>query len=103
MRTATRMLAAALTLILGVAVPAVAQSDDPQAYSDNYLNGNYGRIRFEEGGASIVRADGNTDNGERAGVNAPIFPGDSLRTDGSGRAEVQLADGTLLRLDRETE
>ncbi|HEX4824991.1 MAG TPA: DUF6600 domain-containing protein [Candidatus Polarisedimenticolaceae bacterium] len=103
MRTATRTMAAALTLMLGLAVPAFAQSDDPQpqAYSDDYLNGDYGRIRFEEGGATIVRADGNTDSGDRAGVNAPIFPGDTLRSD--GRAEVQLADGTLLRLDHGTE
>jgi hypothetical protein len=97
------MLLAALTLVLGAAVPAVAQTDDPDAYADAYQAGDYGRVRFEEGGASILRADGTTDTGDRAGVNAPIFPGDTLRTDGNGRGEVQLANGTLLRLDHDSE
>src|SRR3990172_4230474 len=48
--------------------------------------------------AMILRADGEDD--DRAGVNAPIFPGDTVRTAGDQRVEVQLAAGTLVRLDR---
>ena len=103
MKTAARILAAAMTLALGVAAPAMAQTDDLDAYADDYQAGNFGRVRFAEGGITILRADGQTDSGDRAGVNAPIFPGDALRTDSGGRAEVQLANGTLLRLDRDSE
>ena len=87
MNTAARILAAALTLALGVAAPAIAQTDDLDAYADDYQAGNFGRVRFAEGSITILRADGQTDTGDRAGVNAPIFPGDSLRTDSGGRAE----------------
>ena len=84
MNTAARILAAALTLALGVAAPAIAQTDDLDAYADDYQAGNFGRVRFAEGSITILRADGQTDTGDRAGVNAPIFPGDSLRTDSGG-------------------
>jgi hypothetical protein len=94
------MIAASLGIALAAEVPSYAQANDPDAYGDGYQQGNYGRIRSADNGASIARADGQTDNGDRAGVNAPIFPGDRLRTDGSQRVEVQLANGTLVRLDR---
>jgi hypothetical protein len=103
MNTATKLLTAAFFLAGVAMLPAVAQTDDPDAYADSYQAGDYGRIRFDEGGATIVRADGRTDTGDRAGVNAPIFPGDTLRTASGGRVEVQLANGTLLRVDRDSE
>ena len=97
------MIGASLGMAFAAGAPSYAQANDPDAYGDGYQQGNYGRIRSADNGASIARADGQTDNGDRAGVNAPIFPGDRLRTDGSQRIEVQLANGTLVRLDRGSE
>jgi hypothetical protein len=91
---------AALALAIGLTPSVRAQASEPEGYADGYQSGTYGRIRFSDGGATIVRAEGQTDAGDRAGINAPIFPGDTLKTDGGQRVEVQLANGTLVRLDR---
>ena len=58
----------------------------------------HGRVRLAEGGVTLQRA---TDTAaEEAQGNAPFLPGDRVWTDGGGRAEFQLPDGALLRLDR---
>ena len=92
--------ALAATLVLGRGAAAQAQ-DDP-GYGDGYQEGNYGRIRYADGGASILRADGSREDGERSGLNAPIFPGDTVRTGSDQRVEIQLASGSIVRLDRGT-
>jgi len=91
--------AAAMTFALGICTPVLAQADDPNGYGDGYQSGAYGRIRAADGGATIVRADGERGASDIASVNAPLFPGDTLRTDGSQRVEVQLAGGTTVRID----
>jgi hypothetical protein len=93
-------LALAATLALGRG--AAAQSDDAEGYGDGYQDGTYGRIRYADGGAAILRADGSIEDNDRSGLNAPIFPGDTVRTGSDQRVEVQLASGTLVRLDRGT-
>jgi len=98
-KTMTRKLATGLTLVLAVGVAAAQQADEV-AYDDGYEAGDYGRIRYADGGASILRASGEVDPSDRAGLNAPIFPGDTVRTGSDQRVEVQLASGTLVRLDR---
>jgi hypothetical protein len=105
MNATTRNLtiAATLALALGASAPARAQAADPDGYGDGYQQGDFGRIRASENGASILRVDGQVDGDERAGVNAPIFPGDTVRTGGDQRVEIQLADGTIVRLDRGSE
>ena len=102
MQTTLRLttIAAATALILGLGTPARAQANDPDTYGDGYQSGAYGRIRSADGGASVIRADGERDDSDRASVNAPIFPGDMLRTDANQRVEVQLAGGTVVRIDR---
>jgi len=95
--------AAALTLALGFGTPVLAQADDPNGYGDGYQSGAYGRIRSADGGATILRADAERDEPDAAGVNAPLFPGDTLRTNGSQRVEIQLAGGTIVRVDRSGE
>jgi uncharacterized protein DUF6600/FecR-like protein len=102
MRDTTRKIATGLALSLALALGRGAVAQDDDAYGDGYQEGDYGRIRYADGGASILRADGQTEGGARAGLNAPIFPGDTLRTDANQRVEVQLASGTLVRLDRGT-
>lgn len=102
MRTTNRSTSTflALAMILALAGVASAETDAAEGHGDGYQDGSYGRIRFADGGATILRADGEDDDHDRAGVNAPIFPGDTVRTAGDQRVEVQLAAGTLVRLDR---
>ena len=91
--------AAAFVLTLPL---AFAQAEDPNAYGDDYRQGDYGRVRYTESGVTIVRAQSN-DPGQpgnaSATVNAPVFPGDTVRTAGGQRVEIQLAGGTLIRQD----
>jgi hypothetical protein len=88
---------------LALCTPVSAQADDPNGYGDGYQSGAYGRVRAAEGGATILRADAENAPIENVGVNAPLFPGDTVRTDGGQRVEVQLAGGTLVRIDRGSE
>src|SRR5262245_14194330 len=94
-RTILTALALAATLVLGRGAAA-----EDEGYGDGYQERNYGRIRYADGGASILRADGSKENGDRSGLNAPIFPGDTVQTGSDQRVEIQLASGTLIRLDR---
>jgi hypothetical protein len=99
------LLAATLLLALGT-TPVVAQSvqEDPtgEALGDDYADGDFGRLSHQENGVTIRRASTESDPSlERvAGLNAPIFPGDGLMTAFDQRAEVQLAGGSLVRVDR---
>ena len=105
MRSLTRTMtsAAAMTLALGLCTPVLAQADDPNGYGDGYRSGAYGRIRSADGGATVIRADSERGEPNAAGVNAPLFPGDTVRTNGSQRVEIQLAGGTIVRIDRSGE
>lgn len=98
--TRTMTSAAALTLALGLSTPVLAQADDPSGYGDGYQSGAYGRVRSADGGATIIRADAERAEPDAASVNAPLFPGDTVRTNGSQRVEIQLAGGTIVRIDR---
>ena len=102
MKNLTRTLssAAALIVALGLSTPAFAQADDPNGYGDGYHSGAYGRVRSADGGATIIRADAERAEPDAAGVNAPLFPGDTVRTNGTQRVEIQLAGGTIVRIDR---
>jgi len=106
MKTARHLAAALLgAALLLAAAPARAQAEDPQAYGDGYQAGDYGRVRDASHGVSILRAQSeDRDSAEEAGtVNAPIFPGDSLRTDRDQRVEIQMATGTLVRVNTDSE
>ncbi len=87
------------------APPARAQAEDPDAYGDEYEPGDFGRIRFHENGVAVLRAPGEDarPSEESGQLNTPIFPGDALRTGRDQRVEVQLTDGSLVRLDRASE
>jgi len=102
MKKTIRMLSigAASLLAASVAGSVFGEASDPDAYGDGYQSGAYGRVRSADAGATLVRADGASDDSDRVSVNAPVFPGDTLRTDASQRVEVQLAGGTTVRVDR---
>ena len=95
--------AAMMSLAVGLAAPAFGQATDADGYADGYQSGAYGRVRAADGGATIVRAEGDAEDSDRATVNAPLFPGDTVRTDRDQRVEAQLASGTLVRIDRDAE
>ena len=64
-------------------------------YDDQHHN--HTSLVSVEPGVTLQRA---TEPGsEEAFPNLPLLPGDRLWTDRSGRAELQFADGTVLRLD----
>lgn len=77
-------------LTLGVAVTALADSDDRH---QSYLS-------YDDGG-TVVRSG--EDNREiDAHRNLPIYPGDEVVTARRGRAEVRLSDGNIIGIDRTT-
>ncbi len=86
----------------GAVAPRAAAQDPLDPYAET-------GVAEEEGAvyARVLHFEGNlllTRDGTRRDdllVNDPVVPGDSLTTHG-GRAEIQLADGTLLRLDSGT-
>src|ERR1700675_2104757 len=95
--------AAALTVLLGFGVPAFAQAEEPDGYGDAYQSGAYGRVRSADEGATILRADAEASESDRATVNSPMFPGDVLRTGDDQRVEIQLAGGSMVRIDGNSE
>lgn len=53
---------------------------------------------YEDGGTVVVQAEETVE----ARVNLPVFPGDQIETSRRGRAEIRLADGNVIGLDRGT-
>ncbi len=58
------------------------------------------RVRYAGAGVTIQAQDGRS---EPATLNVPFLPGDRLLTGAKARAELQVADGTLLRLDKRSQ
>jgi hypothetical protein len=82
--TRPMIVASALTAF---AVGAFAGTDDYR----------FARARLVEPSAAVQRAS--QSDTEALVANAPFLPGDRVWTDGDGRAELQLFDGTLLWID----
>lgn len=99
-----RRIALGLVMPCLLAVPAAAQTPSDAAPGDDYMAGVYGRVRYEENGASILRAEPEAagEAGIVASVNLAVFPGDEVTTGADQRVEVQLAQGSLVRIDRAT-
>ncbi len=75
---------------MAVALPLSASQGGDQSY-----------FTFDDGGTIVRQAqDGQEISGR---VNLPLFPGDEVITDRRGRAEIHLADGNVLALDRSTD
>ncbi len=60
----------------------------------------FARVRYQEGG--VESRQGNA-LPQAVDVNYPVFAGERIVTDSGQRAELQFPDGTLLRIDRDTE
>ena len=96
----------ALAVLLALAGPAtLARDEAPESYGDDYRTGDYGRVRDAEEGLTIVRAKWDHEQSvpDEGSVNSPIFPGDEIATDVGQRAEIELAGGSLVWIDRGTE
>jgi hypothetical protein len=78
---------------------------ETEALGDDHVAGDFGRLLYQENGVTVRRASTESDPSlERvAGLNAPIFPGDGVITAFDQRAEIQLAGGSLVRIDRATD
>lgn len=76
-------------LTLAVALPGLAADDDRH---QSYLS-------YDDGGTVVRSAD---DREIEAHRNLPIYPGDQIVTARRGRAEVRLADGNIIGIDRTT-
>lgn len=81
--------------VAGVAAPPPDATPDED---DSALP--FARVRFQEGGLRVVRQDGYE---EDLNTNSPVFAGDRVFSPGDNRAEIQLPDGSVVRLDRSTE
>jgi hypothetical protein len=80
--------AALLTLLtLAIALPTLAEDERHQSY-----------LSFEDGGTVVKSGE----DGEeiQAHRNLPVYPGDEVVTARRGRAEVRLADGNIIGIDR---
>ncbi len=89
------LLVSAILFAGGALAPAFA---DDRAAEEGY-GSVYGRVRHLEGGLTVLReGEGTVTEGT---VNDPVAPGDRLTTE-DGRAEISLADGSVVWLDRGT-
>ena len=60
---------------------------------------NYGHVSLVQGPSQVIRLDGQVHD---AVVNLPLLAGDTISTD-DGRVEIQFDNGTIVRLDRNSE
>lgn len=98
-----RRIALSLALLFPLCTPLPEAASSEEEFDTDVVADEgavYGRLRHLEGGLTLRRGDEIRDD---VGVNEAIVPGDVVRTRPDARAEIQLADGTILRLDRGTE
>src|SRR5690349_10673138 len=81
-----------LTLLTTLAIATAAQAG--QGRDQSYFT-------YDDGG-TIVR-QGEDGREVDATINFPVYPGDEVITSRRGRAEIRLADGNVIALDRSTD
>ena len=79
----------AFLLLIVSAMPLEAARDKHQSY-----------LSYDDGGTVVRQADDAREIEAR--INLPIFPGDEVITNRRGRAEIRLADGNVVGIDRAT-
>src|SRR5260370_25697115 len=84
-----RKLTLALLSTLTLAIPLHATQGREQSY-----------FTYDDGGTIVRQGDDGREIEAR--VNYPVFPGDEITTSRRGRAEIRLADGNVIALDRST-
>ena len=98
------LISIATIVMLAAATGATGAADTygsfDDTYGDDYQSGDLARLTSADNGVTIVR--GHADDGvapDEGVANSPVFAGDLLRTAVDQRVELQLADGSLVRLD----
>src|ERR1700674_3531520 len=84
-----RKLTLAVLSTLTLAIPLHAAQGREQSY-----------FTYDDGGTIVRQGDDGKEVDAR--VNFPVYPGDEVITNRRGRAEIRLADGNVLALDRST-
>ncbi len=79
-----------LLSVITIALPLSAAQGRDQSY-----------FTFDDGGTIVRQAEDSREIDAR--VNLPIFTGDEVITSRRGRAEIRLADGNIIALDRSTD
>ena len=97
-----RALTGSVAFVLVSALPAPAQElvEQPGRDIAEEDGAVYARVRYLEGPLSLRRGEEILSD---IVANDPLAPGDVVSTGPGGRAEIQLADGSLLKLDLGTE
>ncbi len=84
-------------------VPAALEldftSEDLAAEAAPEIGATYARVRYFEGAVTLQRENEEAGFVPELTVNSPLIPGDEVSTGADGRIEMQLADGSFLRLD----
>lgn len=88
-----------LLIIAAVFVFTLFFSSIDKIYAEEDLN--YGHISFVDEDAFVLKPG--EDRDLKAMVNLPLVPGDIIYTGSGGRCEIQFDNGTLIRLDKNTE
>ena len=96
-RTAILQLSVLALVLPGFVYSSSGQTSQASQAGRSY---NYGHISYVEGEVTLQRAI--EPEPSEAGVNEPVTPGDRAWTASYGRAEIRLADGSVLRMDRRT-
>src|SRR6266566_6719132 len=81
------------TFILALTLAAVPLFAAAPERSHSYFT-------YDDGGTIIKQGEDGREIEAR--VNLPVFPGDEVTTSRRGRAEIRLADGNIIALDRST-
>lgn len=103
----TRLILSGLWLASTFAVRAEIDDENrPPAAAESFRNDSrerriaaFARVRYLDGAVSAIRDDGAADD---LNFNEPVYRGDRIESLGGGRVELQLPDGTLVRLDRDS-
>ena len=85
-----RKLVLTLLSTLAVAIPLHADRGRDQSY-----------FTYDDGGTIVRQGEDGREIDAR--VNLPVYPGDEVITSRRGRAEIRLADGNIIALDRSTD
>ncbi|MFQ5719942.1 MAG: DUF6600 domain-containing protein, partial [Acidobacteriota bacterium] len=102
----TAVVVLALSLTGSVAAPEHEAGSEPQPWSVDVadtaapIGGTYARIRQFDGSVELLQGAGQIE--DEVTINTPVAPGDVIRTADDSVVEIQLADGTLVRLDEYT-
>jgi hypothetical protein len=78
-------------------------SEDLATEAAPEIGATYARIRYFEGGVTLQRENEEAGFVPELAVNSPLIPGDEVWTGADGRLEMQLADGSILRLDTDSQ